>query len=164
MVSKEFFAMAIKNAARIVPGIGSYQDKEKLRDLDKRLRNDIASILRKQAERINDLKSLLSQQHKLEPLNDLDRLTKKTNQLADTTQYAAYGFAPLFDQASVDIKRLEELYAFDKQLEQELIDKIDALVQTPQADFSTQARVVEISLIKLANGFEKRTSLLKQVS
>lgn len=165
MGSREFLANAAKKIVRIVPGIADYQDKEKLRDLDKRLRNHIASLLTQERDRINDLKTILADEHTLDPLDDLDRLTKKISQLADTIQFAAYGYSPLFDRAAINQKKLEELYTFDKYLEKglsQIIDAVNNLLQSTDAKHSSLIREVELSLATLEEKLKRREDFLKQ--
>ena len=166
MVSKESLADKAAKAARIIPGFGSYQDKEKLRDVDKRLRTHIASILGKERARIDDVKSLLTKKLKFDPLDDLDKLTRKVHQLADTIKFAAYGYAPLFDQASVDKKRLEQLFNFDQSLEEKISEikgQVDKLVSAPEPELTVRIRELELSLGKLEDKLKSREELLKQV-
>jgi len=166
MVTKESLAGKAAKVARIIPGIASYQDKEKLRDIDKRLRTHIASILSQERARIEDLKSQLAKALKLDPLDDLDALTRRMHKLADTITFAAYGYASLFDQASVDKKRLEELYSYDQSLEDEISvikGTVDNLLEASEQEFPAKMREVELSLGKLEERLRGREELLKQV-
>jgi len=45
MGTKERVGKVLKKAVRIVPGVGSYQDKESLRESDKKLRDHILSLI-----------------------------------------------------------------------------------------------------------------------
>lgn len=166
MVTKESLADKAAKLARIIPGISSYQDKEKLRDTDKRLREHIASILSEERSRIEDLKAQLAKALKLDPLDDLDALTRRMHKLADTITFAAYGYASLFDQASVDKKRLEELYNYDMSLEEEISvikGTVDNLLGTSEQEMAAAMREVDLSLGKLEERLRGREELLKQV-
>jgi hypothetical protein len=166
MVTKESLARKAAKVARIIPGISSYQDKEKLRDIDKRLRTHIASILTRERSRIEDLKAQLAKAFKLDPLDDIDALTRRMHKLADTITYAAYGYASLFDQASVDKKRLEELHAYDTSLEEEISvikGTVDNLVGASELELAAAMRAVDLSLEKLEEKLRGRDEFLKQV-
>ena len=163
---KDSFSNKVKKAARIIPGIGSYQDKEKLRDIDQRLRSHIASIINKERKRIDELKNLFTKELKFDPLDDLDRLARKMDQLSDTIKFAVYGYAPIFDQAIVDEKRLEELFNFDQSLEKELLEvkaQVDILVSSPEKELNEKIKEVELSLNKLEDKLKMREEFLKQV-
>ncbi|MFA4915870.1 MAG: hypothetical protein WC560_04285 [Syntrophales bacterium] len=166
MVSKESLAHIAAKAARLIPGIGSYQDKEKIRDLDKRWRNHIASLINEERIRIDEVKKLLTKKIKFDLLDDLDLLTKKMYQLADTIEFSSYGYSSLFDQAAVDKKRLEDLLQFDQSMEKELIEikeQVDKLVTASEADIPLRIPEVELALTALNNKLKSREELLKRV-
>jgi len=166
MVTKESLAGKAAKVARIIPGFSSYQDKEKLRDIDKRLRTHISSILSQERVRIEDLKSQRAKAIKLNHLDDLDALTRKMHKLADTITFAAYGYAPLFDRTSVDKKKLEELYSFDQSLEEEISvvkGTVDNLLEASEQEFTAKMREVDLSLGKLEDKLKGREKFLKQV-
>ncbi|MBN2033210.1 MAG: hypothetical protein JW836_08035 [Deltaproteobacteria bacterium] len=165
MVTKESLADKAAKAARIIPGIGSYQDKEKLRDLDKRLRTYLASLLGKERSRIDERKRFLAKEGKLDRLDDLDALTRKMHQLADTITFAAYGYAPLFSQAHVDRKKLEKLYLLDQGLEKEvskLSEKVNTVVSGLESEFSAGIRETEFSLRTIEDQVNHRNEFLRQ--
>lgn len=166
MVTKESLAGKAAKAARIIPGIASYQDKEKLRDIDKRLRTHIASILNQERLRIEALKAQLATGLKLDPLDELDAVTRKMYKLADTIAFAPYGYASFFDQASVDKKKLEELYGFDQSLEGEISvikGTVDNLLEASEQEFAAKMSAVDLSLGKLEEKLRGRENFLKQV-
>ncbi|MFH0811960.1 MAG: hypothetical protein V2A69_03870 [Pseudomonadota bacterium] len=166
MVSKESLANIAAKAVRLIPGISSYQDKEKLRDIDKRLRNQLASTLDEERARIDDVKSLFSKKLKFDLLDDLDTVTKKMLQLADTIKFSAYGYSPLFDQGAVDKKKLEELYQFDQSLDEELTSmkgQVDKLVSASETGLPAGINEVQRALGTLEKKLKSREELLKQV-
>jgi hypothetical protein len=163
MVSKEFLARGVRKATRLIPGIASYQDKETLREVDKRLREQLASSLDQERVRIDAVKASLVKKLQLEGLDDLDLLTRKLHQLADTVRFAAYGYAPLFDQTSVDKKKLEELYQFDLSLEgalEEVSSAVDTLASAPEGGRSENLSAVERTLGALEIMLTHRHQLL----
>ncbi|RLA93451.1 MAG: hypothetical protein DRG25_04515, partial [Deltaproteobacteria bacterium] len=131
-----------------------------------RLRSHIASIINKERKRIDELKNLFTKELKFDPLDDLDRLARKMDQLSDTIKFAVYGYAPIFDQAIVDEKRLEELFNFDQSLEKELLEvkaQVDILVSSPEKELNEKIKEVELSLTKLEDKLKMREEFLKQV-
>jgi len=159
MVTKESLASKAAKVARLIPGFASYQDKEKRRDIDKRLRTHIASILGQERARIEDLKSERAKALKLDRLDELDSVTRRMHKLADTITFAAYGYAPLFDRASVDNQKLEELYSFDQSLEEEIaVIKIavDNLLKASDEEFTAKLKEIGRSLGKLEEKLKGR--------
>ncbi|MBW2310015.1 MAG: hypothetical protein JRF35_02940 [Deltaproteobacteria bacterium] len=61
MGMKEELGRALKGAARVVPGIGSYQDKESIRESDKKLREFLSSQLSDHMKAIERLKTDIAQ-------------------------------------------------------------------------------------------------------
>lgn len=166
MVDKATLGKIAAKVVRIVPGIGTYQDKETLRDIDKRLREHLASILNKERGRVNEVKMALTKKLKLDPLDDLDRLSRKMHRLADTITFASYGWSAIFDQASVNKERLESLYEFDKSLE-EKIALVQGAVDTLAADLENglDEAIAEVdrSIGTVDDTVQKRDQLLKAV-
>lgn len=163
MVSKEFLAKGVRAISRLVPGIASYQDKEKLREFDKRLREQLALRLDEERARVDEVKVALLRKMEIEGLDDLDLVTRKFRQLADTLRYAAYGYAPLFDQSAVDKKKLEELYQFDLSLEgglEEIASAVDTLASAPEGNNADNLSAVERSLSALETVLRRRHRLL----
>ncbi len=166
MVDKKKLGNIAAKVVRIVPGIGTYQDKETLRDIDKRLRDYLALILDRERGRINDVKKLLTRNLKLDPLDDLERIARKMHQVGDTIKFAAYGWSPVFGQASVDKQRLENLYEFDRLLEDHIAviqRAVDTLIADPEKSLDTGIAEVERSLGALDDTLRRREELLKQV-
>jgi hypothetical protein len=166
MVDKSTLGKIPAKVVRIVPGIGTYQDKEKMRDIDKRLREHLASILDKERGRINETKTILTKKLKLDPLDDLDGLCRKLHRLSDTIKFASYGWSAVFDQANVNKERLEQLYEFDKSLEDEIAviqGAVDALTVDPENGIDAAIAEVDRSIGALDDTVRKRESLLKQV-
>lgn len=163
MVSKEFLAKGVRTVSRLIPGFASYQDKEKLRDLDKRLRDYLAAQLDQERGRIDAVKAALVKKRRLEGLDDLDALTRKFQQLADTLRFASYGYAPLFSQSAVDTHKLEKLYQYDLSLEstlEEVSSAVESLASAPEAARSEDLSAVEHALGALENLLTRRHRVL----
>lgn len=164
MVSRESLARIAAKAVRLIPGISSYQDKEKLRDLDKRLRSHLAATIDEERIRIDNVKALLSKNLKLDLLDDLDSLTRKMCQLADTVKFSAYGYSPLFEQGGVDEQRLQQVYQFDHALEGELVklkEQVEKVVSSAEAELSASINSVVLALERLEHNLKDREELLR---
>jgi hypothetical protein len=166
MISKESLAKIAAKAVRLIPGISSYQDKEELRNLDKRLRSHLVLTLDEERMRIEKVKSLLSKNLTFDFLDDLDALTRSVYRIADTIKFSAYGYSPLFEQGGVDEKRLNEVYQFDQSLEGELgrlTEQVDKLASSSQAELPAGISAVSVVLDALEQRFKGREEILKAV-
>jgi hypothetical protein len=120
MGTKEKLAKILTTTARILPGIGSYQDKESARESDKKLRDYLSGELARYLNAIEKLKTDLSRKGSLSFLKELDDISRQIDKLSRTIQYASRGYAGLFASYQADEKALSELFEFDRSLKGEL--------------------------------------------
>lgn len=113
MGTSERLAERLERLARLVPGIGSYQDKEGLRDTDKKLRVTLAERLDGARKAVEDCTAGLQRRGLFDHLDRLGRLERKLHQAADSIRFASYGYSGVFDAVKIDEAKLERLYAFD---------------------------------------------------
>lgn len=83
MGMKEELGGVLKGAARIVPGIGSYQDKESIRGSDKKLREFLGSQLSDHMKTIERLKTGIARGGSLSFLKELDAILLKIEKRID---------------------------------------------------------------------------------
>ncbi len=96
-----------------VPGFKGYLQKERSRESDQLER---AYISRKLLEQIDDVRSIarqLTQEGRLELLDELDRVEKRIRRVADRIKHADYGYSGFFDTIKVEDEELDKLYKFD---------------------------------------------------
>jgi len=96
--------------------MGSYKDKEKRRDADKRLRTTLAHRLDTARKAVEEVTYSLQAGGHLDHLARLGRLERKLHKAADSIRFASYGFSGLFDTVKIDEAKLDALYAFDLSL------------------------------------------------
>ncbi|TAK06256.1 MAG: hypothetical protein EPO39_09365 [Candidatus Manganitrophaceae bacterium] len=123
-------AQQLKRLARMVPGVAGYQDMEALRDTDRMVRIRLAADLRECERDIEGVKRRLMEKKDLALLPGLDYLTAKMEKLSNVLRYAGQGYRGLFDPYPVDQEKLEQLYAFDLRLFDEvhaIQEKVGAL-------------------------------------
>lgn len=113
MGTKERLAQRLEKLARIVPGIGSYQDKEGLRDGDKRLRDTLADRLDGTRRTVEDVITKRQRDGIFHGLDRLGVMERKLHQVADTVRFATRGYSGAFDTVKIDEGKLEALYTFD---------------------------------------------------
>ena len=127
MGTKERLAGIAKKAARILPGIGSYQDKESIRESDKKLRDHISAQLTHLMENIERAKARIVRTGSLSFIKDLDDISRQIDKLSRSISFASRGYAGVFDSWQSDEKSLSELFEFDQSLKSEL-DALEPLV------------------------------------
>jgi len=127
--SKNWF----ERMAEHIPGYKGYKEKELKREADKIERLYVAERLDSCQTRLDDVKLELVNRGNLEMLGVIDVAIRKLRKVRDRVQFADYGYAGLFDTTKVGVAKLEELQAFDKQLETEA-GGIDELAKALSAD------------------------------
>jgi hypothetical protein len=143
MGMKEELGGILKGAARIVPGIGSYQDKESIRESDKKLREFLSFQLSEHMNTLERVKTGIARGGSISFLKELDDLTRTIDKLSRSLRFASRGYAPVFDSNRVDEDALQRLFAFDKSLKED-IDTLDPLV----AKISEMAENLDVKLLK----------------
>jgi hypothetical protein len=155
MGMKEGLGDALKGAARILPGIGSYQDKESIRESDKRLRESLSSQISDHVKTIERLKTGIARGGSLLFLKDLDDLARKMDTICRRLGFASRGYAPVFASNRVDEDALQRLFDFDSSLKTD-IDQVAPLV----AKISEKANEADLKLLQelddTLSGIEKR--------
>ncbi|HEX7550628.1 MAG TPA: hypothetical protein VF579_08640 [Candidatus Methylomirabilis sp.] len=105
---------------RIIPGIGAYQDREGLREMDKRVRTHLGDLLARLARELEPAQRLLTDGGRLDHLPALDRIGRLASTLADRLRFASYGFAGVFDLHKIREPELMSLHDFDLKLLEEI--------------------------------------------
>jgi phosphoenolpyruvate carboxylase len=164
MGTKESVGKVLKKAVRILPGVGSYQDKESLRESDKKLRDHISTQLSYCIETIERLKTGISRKGSLSFLKDLDDISRQMDTLSRTITFASRGYSGVFDSNLVDEKALSHLFEFDQSFQKE-VDLLRSLVakiskKNKELD-STMLNEVWDHLLKIKKRINEREKLLK---
>ncbi len=103
-----------------IPGVRSYREREHRRETDKRLREQMASQLQEARSQLAGAILDLSQKGQYDLLEELDRLSSRIQQMADTIRYASYGYAGIFDLEKIREEELDRLYSVDLSLMDDL--------------------------------------------
>ena len=104
-----------------IPGVRTYRDREHRRETDKHLREHIAARLLEARSGLTRTTLEMSKKGQLGPLAELDRLSSRMQQMADTIRYASYGYAGIFDVEKIREEELDRLYTFDLSLMDEVV-------------------------------------------
>jgi hypothetical protein len=116
MLKKEDVGRVLKTTARILPGIGSYQDRESIRESDKALRVQISQKLDELLGMVEWLKTDQVKKGALKHLTEIDGLSRHLEKLSRFIELAARGYTPLFSQEPFDEDGLARLFDFDRGL------------------------------------------------
>ena len=164
MGTKESVSKVLKKAVRILPGVGSYQDKESLRESDKKLRDHISRKLSYCMEVIERLKTNIARKGSLSFLKDLDDISRMIDTLSRTITYAARGYSGVFNADQVDEKTLSHLFEFDRSfIEQvDLLNSLAEKISTKNEELeSTMLHDMRNQLLKIKNKVSEREELLQ---
>lgn len=102
--------------AERIPGYLGYRERERRRDADRQLRDELARQYAGQRERLTDVQRRTSAKGGLAHLDDIERVNLKLQRFIDRLRTASYGYAGWFDVAPVREAELQQLYTFDHAL------------------------------------------------
>lgn len=160
------WAEGLERLARLIPGIGRYQDREGLRETDKKVRVHLADLLAELTRTVEGAERRLTEANRLERLPGIDRVARLLNTLADRIRYASYGFAGVFDLHKIRERELAAMHRFDVGLVEAIAGlraPIQALADraTEDADFSGALQTAEKALREFENTLGERDQLAR---
>lgn len=159
------FADRVEKWLSSIPGVRTYRDREHRREVDKDIRDQLASRLQEMRFTLKRVALNFSHKGELEPLGEIDRLSSHFQQMADTIRFASYGYQGIFDLDKIREEELERLHSFDLSL-LENIEGIQAKVEgMEEGDFSEvlkKIRAVESLLDQLDENFCRRNEFMAQ--
>jgi hypothetical protein len=144
-----------------IPGYKGYQDKETRRDVDKRHREHLATMLFQLKAPINSVVRELSDNRRLFETGPIERVQQKLDKVENRIRYASYGYSGFFDTVKIQEAQLDQLYQFDVALlnDVEIIrSKVDQLTsQVSDANaLKAAAKELERVIDDLDNKFNQR--------
>jgi len=160
------WAERVERLVRLVPGLGRYQDREGLRDADKRVRTYVAELLGNLGRELEPAQRRLTEERRLDRLTVLDRLGRQLLTLADRVRFASYGFAGVFAVHKIRETELAALHAFDMRLLEE-IPRLQTLLKTAaeatgrENGFADAVRAAEDGLRHLEETLDERDRLAR---
>jgi hypothetical protein len=96
-----------------IPGYRGFQDRELRRDVDRTLREHLASELGRLKTGLRDRSRAWVDAGKLGALNGFDRLDRQIDGLSQAIRFSDYGASGLFDPVKIGDAELQRLYEFD---------------------------------------------------
>lgn len=115
-----------------IPGYRGFQDRELRRDVDKLLREHLASELGHLKSALRDRTRAYTDAGKIGALNGFDRLDRTIDGLSQAVRFADYGETGLFDPVKIGEPELQRLYEFDLSVVDDLA-QLEAAVATVPA-------------------------------
>lgn len=96
-----------------IPGYRGFQDRELRRDVDRSLREHLASELGRLKAVLRDRARAFTDAGKIGALNGFDRLDRQIDGLSQAIRFSDYGASGLFDAVKIGDAELASLYEFD---------------------------------------------------
>jgi hypothetical protein len=160
------WAERFERLGRLVPGIGTYQDREGLRETDKRVRTYLAELLADVGRELEPTQRRLADARQLDRLSGLDRIARQVSTLADRVRLASYGFASVFALHKIRERELTLLHEFDARLLEEvprLQASVRAVAEATGRDdgFSEAAQAAEDVLWRFQQALDERDRLAR---
>jgi len=158
------WAEGLERLARLIPGVGRYQDREGLRETDKRVRVHLAGLLADLSRTVEGAERRLTEANRLDGLPALDRVARLLNTLTDRIRFASYGFAGVFDLHKIRERELAAMHRFDVGL-LEAIDRLRAPLHalaekaTDETAFSSALQAAEAALQEFERTLGERDRL-----
>jgi hypothetical protein len=157
------FADRVEKWLSGIPGVRTYRDREHRREVDKDLREQLASRLQEMRFTLKQAALHFSHQGELEPLSEIDRLSSRLQQMGDTIRFARYGYGGIFDLEKIREEELERLHTFDLSL-METIEgiqaKVEGMEQENFSDVLLRIREADGLLTRLEEKFRQRNEFM----
>ncbi len=103
----------LQDIARIIPGYAGYIDREKRRDTDKLLRDELARKYSAEQETLNRLAQQVAASGKLQYSGKIEAIQQILNRLIARLQVAPRGYVGWWEVTQIKKEDLDLLYQFD---------------------------------------------------
>lgn len=127
---------ALERLGEKIPGFRGFQDRELRRDVDRMLRERLASEAAALKGRLRDRARAYTDAGRIGALGGFDRIDRVLDGLSQTIRFSDYGASGLFDAAKIGEPELERLYQFDLSVFDDLaqLDAEAAALPAPGAE------------------------------
>lgn len=162
------FSDRVEKWLGVIPGIGTYRKREKLRETDQKLRAYLSAQLQEVRSAFERIILELSLPKKMEVLSKINEAASQLQQVADSIKFANYGYTGIFDLKKIREDELKKIYDFDLSLIQD-IKKMQVLMEgigkNDLGDKLLQkVNELQASLLALDKKFRRRNDFLWQFS
>ncbi len=148
-----------------IPGYHGYQEREKIRESDRLVREELFRVLRiGVGNLVSCYNTLVSRNNPL--FSDVDRIKLKADRIAEKVRHAEYGYAGMFDPIKVQREELVSLVRFDG----ELMDSVQGISASTDAalklsreggDLKLLLSSVELAIENLDRTFDQRKQFMQ---
>ena len=116
-----------------IPGYRGFQDRELRRDVDRLLREHLATELGRLKAALRDRARSYTDAGKIGALSAFDRLDRQLDGLSQAIRFSDYGATGLFDPVKIGEPELARIYEFDQSVVEDLdqLDKEIAALPAP---------------------------------
>ncbi len=155
----------LEKAIRLIPGYKGYKSKEERRDNDQLFRMQLVERLEALRKRVYGFAADMKGPAALSAVGGLDRVHKKLEKAADEIRFADRGYRGWFDMHKVREEELDDLYAFDVALAED-VERIEEAVASLEAaaaagtDLSGSIREMVGLLDDLSSKMNSRSQLM----
>jgi hypothetical protein len=163
--SKESF---LERIARFIPGYDGYVNRDNSRELDMLVRNTLAQHLDSNKTKLKNTVANLNALGKLFEAGGLDKIDKKLENAIAKFKSAARGYSGAFDVVKIKEDKLNQLYAFDENLFDEVNDISSLFTEmenNSKSNVDTKPAQSQLSnkLDNLLKQFDERENLLRNL-
>lgn len=116
-----------------IPGFKGFQNRELRRDVDRLLREHLASEVGRLKGTLRDRARSYVDAAKIGSLNGFDRLDRQLDGLSQTIRFSDYGATGFFDPVKIGEAELESLYQYDLSVTDDLAQIEDEIAAVPPA-------------------------------
>ncbi|MBW2024771.1 MAG: hypothetical protein JRI90_05150 [Deltaproteobacteria bacterium] len=149
-MKKEGVGDALKKAARIIPGIGSYQDRETTREADKALREQMSRRLDELIGLVEWIKTDQAKKGGWKKIKDLEELSRDLETASRMIERAARGYSGVFDD--------EDMWRLIDPIE----EAIRAFTEKGNIPEPEKIKAIRKSVLALQDKVKKRDQVLKE--
>jgi hypothetical protein len=126
-----------------IPGYRGFQDRELRRDVDRSLREHLASELGRLKAALRDRSRAFTDAGKIGVLNGFDRLDRQIDGLSQAIRFSDYGASGLFDAVKIGDAELARLYEFDLSVVDDVAQLESEIATLPAPDGEDSAPALE---------------------
>jgi hypothetical protein len=148
--------------ASYIPGFAGYRERGIRRAADKLVREHLVGLLEDILARAQQVVGAWAETGKLEGLDKLDRVAARLRKARDSLRYADYGYSGWWDAAKIKEDELDNMYAYDLKMREEIV-AIDSAVQDLAAataeDLAAKMAAVDEQVARLQDAIEHREEI-----
>jgi ubiquinone biosynthesis protein UbiJ len=128
-----------------IPGFAGFQYRELRREVDRQLREQLASELRETRRALGRKAAAYTDAGQLSALTPFDRLDRRLDGLAQEIRYAVFGATGFFDAVKIGEAELARLYEFDHGFVEELATLAGEVAAVPGPGGGSPSEALEVA-------------------